>query len=95
MSRLVPHEIPGEPDEENPEWADDDFRWAARSQDFGGDILKVTAFLSRRSEILRAAESLGIPRDTFLAFDPNKPGFEERVAAAFGAFPKAAGLAAE
>jgi hypothetical protein len=72
------------------EWA-----WSVRTEDFGGDTFQVVEFLTRRAEILRAAESLGIPREVFLPFAPTKPGFEERIAAAFGPFPKAAGLAAE
>lgn len=73
----------------------EDFLWFVRTQDFGGDIGRVHDFLIRRAEILRAAESLGIPREVFLPFQPTKPGFEDRVAAAFAPFPKAAGLAAE
>lgn len=85
----------GTPDDENPEWTEETFRWAVKNTDFGGDIHAVHAFLDRRSEIVRAAETLGIPKDTFLPFAPTKPGFEDRVAAAFGPFPKSAGLAAE
>lgn len=85
----------GVPDDENPEWTDEMFTWAVRAQDFGGDSHAVHDFLIRRREILGAAAALGIPKDTFLAFAPTKPGFEGRIAAAFGPFPKAAGLAAE
>lgn len=73
----------------------EDFRWFVKNSDFDGDMTKVHDFLIRRAEILRAADSLGIPREVFLPFAPTKPGFEERIAAAFGPFPKAAGLAAE
>jgi hypothetical protein len=73
----------------------DDFRWFVSNADFDGDMTRVHDFLIRRAEILRAAETLGIPREVFLPFAPTKPGFEERIAAAFGPFPKAAGLAAE
>jgi hypothetical protein len=72
------------------EWA-----WFVSNADFDGDMTRVHDFLIRRAEILRAAETLGIPREVFLPFAPTKPGFEERIAAAFGPFPKAAGLAAE
>lgn len=85
----------GVPDDENPEWTDETFRWAVKTQDFGGDISRVHEFLIRRAEILRAADSLGIPRAIFLPFAPTTPGFEDRIASAFGPFPKAAGLAAE
>lgn len=70
-----------------------DLAWFVKNADFGGDLHAVHAFLNRRSEILRAAEALGIPKDTFLPFGPTKPGFEDRVAAAFGPFPKTARLA--
>lgn len=95
MARLKQHDFPGVPDKENPEWTEEDFMWAASAVDFDGDIVQVAEFLIRRLEILRAAEALGIPKNTFLPFAPTKPGFEDRVAAAFGPFPKAAGLAAE
>ncbi len=94
MNKLKPEPEYGTPDDENPEWTDEDFTWAVRSKDFANHTESL-AFLIRRLEILRAAEALGIPKDTFLPFAPTKPGFEERVTAAFGPFPKAAGLAAE
>lgn len=84
----------GVPDEDTPEWTDEDFLWAVRAMDFGGHAASL-AFLMRRQDILRAAASLGIPKETFLPFAPTKPGFEQRITAAFGPFPKAAGLAAE
>lgn len=95
MNNVVDDEEFGIPDDENPEWTEETFRWSVKVVDFGGDITKVHEFLIRRSQILRAAEALGIPRDVFLPFEPAKPGFEERLAASFGPFPKAAGLAAE
>ncbi|MBF9034292.1 hypothetical protein HKCCE2091_08580 [Rhodobacterales bacterium HKCCE2091] len=66
------------PDEENPEWTDEDFRWSVFGGDFEGSPFKVAEFLKRREEFLRSAEAIGIPRETFLPFQPNKPGFEER-----------------
>lgn len=71
----------GAPDDENPEWTDDDFEWAVESQDFS-DIFAVTEFLARRAEILQAGESAGMDRAFFWQFQPTKPGFEDRVAAA-------------
>lgn len=84
----------GIPDDDTPEWSDEDFLWPVRAVDFGGHAASLS-FLIRRQEIRRAAALLGIPKETFLPFAPTKPGFEERITAAFGAFPIAAGLAAE
>lgn len=94
MNRLVPNDPPGVPDDESPEWTDDDFLWSVAFSDFG-DHGAVIAFLTHREEILRAAEAVGIPRAAFLPYAPTKPGFDGRVAAAFGPFAKAIGLAAE
>jgi hypothetical protein len=95
MNDVVDDEEYGVPDDENPEWTEETFRWSVKAADFGGNIRKVHDFLIRRTEILRAADALGIPREVFLPFEPTKPGFEERLSASFGLFPKAAGLAAE
>ena len=76
------------------ELSDTEWLWAVRDEDFGG-VLGAMTFLTHREEILRAAEAVGIPRATFLPYQPNKPGFEARVAAAYGPFAKAIGLAAE
>lgn len=84
----------GEPDDENPEWTEEDALWAVSAKDFA-DFTASYAFLRHREEILRAAEAVGIPRAAFLPFAPTKPGFEARVAVAFGPFAKAIGLAAE
>lgn len=82
------------PDEDTPEWTSEDSRWSVAAQDFGGDILAVTAFLKSREAFLRAAEEAGIPRATFLPFEPNRPGFEDR-AKALMKLPAAVGWAAE
>ena len=84
----------GTPDEESPEWTEEQFLWSVSAGDFGGDIQAVTDFLTSRETILRAAEAIGIPRETFLPFEPNKPGFEER-AKVLMKLPKAVGWAAE
>ena len=84
MNKLIPHDEPGVPDDENPEWTDEDFRWAVRDQDFGGTFQAVHDFLIRRSEILRAGASIGLDKEYFWQFAPTKPGFEDRVAAALG-----------
>ena len=94
MSKLVPNDPPGVPDGESPEWTDEDFLWSVANSDFA-DHGAVMAFLTHREDILRAADAAGIPRTAFLPYAPNKPGFEARVAAGFGPFAKAIGLAAE
>ena len=94
MNKFVPNDPPGVADSESPEWSEDDFAWSVNNADFGG-FAGAMAFLTHREEILRAADAIGIPRSAFLPFAPNKPGFEARVAAAYGPFAKAIGLAAE
>lgn len=76
------------------ELSDEEWRWAVRDEDFGG-IAGSLVFLTRRAEILRAADIAGIPRTAFLHLFPSKPGFEDRVADAFGAVMKTAKHAAE
>lgn len=73
-----PEDEYGTPDDENPEWTEEDFRWSVRAQDFGGDILEVHAFLARREGFLRTAEAAGLTRAAFLRFNPKTPGFFER-----------------
>ena len=94
MSKLIPNDPPGVPDDESPEWTNADFLWSVNGADFGGHIGAI-AFLDQREAILTAGMAAGIPREAFLKFAPNKPGFEARVAAAFGPLAKAVGLAAE
>ena len=72
---------PETPDVDTPDWTDANFRWAVHARDFDGNVFAVTAFLKSRAEFLAKAEAAGIPRDTFLPFDPNRPGFEERAKA--------------
>ena len=74
----------GETDEESPEWTEADFLWAVDEQDFP-DHAASHAFLLRREVFLRAAASVGLSREGFLPFLPNKPGFVER---AIGALDK-------
>lgn len=85
-------QTPGLPDD-SPEWTDEMQLWSVCAGDFES-LEEVHAFLRRRSAFLRAAEAAGIPRETFLPFDPSKPGFEER-AKALIALPKAVGWTAE
>jgi hypothetical protein len=94
MNRPAPDEEFGVPDEENPEWTEDTFRWSVRAVEFK-DITEVHSFLKRRSALLRTAAAHGIDREWFLPFEPNKPGFEDRVARAFEAVLKATRHAAE
>ncbi len=68
----------GEPDAENPELTEETAAWAVAAQDFDGDIHAVSQFLQDREALLASAEAVGIPRDAFLPFEPNKPGFAER-----------------
>lgn len=84
----------GAADDESPELTEDMMRWAVSAADFGGDFIATSAFLSARETLLRQAEAIGIPRETFLPFDPNKPGFEDR-AKVLMKLPKALGWAAE
>ena len=73
----------------------EEWLWSIRTQDFGGDTFAVRDFALRREEIVRAAEAAGIPRAAFLHLAPNKPGFEGRVAEAFGAVVRTVKHAAE
>jgi hypothetical protein len=71
------------------ELTEEDDLCAASAQDFDG-FDGVVAFLNRRTDILRAAEALGMPEETFLGLDPSKPGFEGRVVEALRAVLKVA-----
>ena len=73
---------------------DEEYRWGVRDIDFGGNIGAVE-FLTRRTAILREAEAQGFDRTLFLAFEPNKPGFEARALAAIAAFKNSGLRAAE
>ncbi|MEM6728352.1 MAG: hypothetical protein AAF618_07620 [Pseudomonadota bacterium] len=84
----------GTPDAENLEWSDEAQKWSVALEDFGGDLDAAAAFISARDKLLEAAEAAGIPKDTFLPFEPSKPGFEER-AKALKNLPAALGWAAE
>jgi hypothetical protein len=68
--------------------------WAVQNNDFP-DHDAVIEFLERREEVLKAAERVGMERDVFLPFEPSKPGFEDRVAVAFGAILQTVRHAAE
>ena len=67
----------GEPDDESPEWTDEDTRWAVRAWDFPNHAA-AHAFLVRREGFFDIAEAAGISREAFMALEPSKPGFEER-----------------
>jgi hypothetical protein len=67
----------GTPDEENPEWTHEDMLWAVWAPDFGGHDAS-SAFLLEREKFLDGQKLAGIPRETFLSLEPNKPGFIER-----------------
>lgn len=72
----------------------EDFVWAVETSDFP-DHHAAMSFLMRRDEIFHAAEAAGFEREIFLPLAPNKPGFEDRVAEAFGAVMKTLRHAAE
>ena len=94
MNKVAPDEEFGVPDDENPEWTEDTFRWSVRAADFA-DMAEVHEFLKSRRDLLKVAKANGIGNEWFLPFDPNKPGFEGRVAKAFEAVLKATRHAAE
>lgn len=74
--------------------SDEDMAWFVRTQDFPS-WEAAHGFIEQREAFLEAAEAAGVPRETFLPFQPGKPGFEERARKAFLALPKAVGWAAE
>ena len=84
----------GTADEENPELTEEDFLWMVDVRAFPSDRA-AHDFNVARWEFLKAAEAAGIPRETFLPFEPNKPGFMDRAREAFTAFPRKMGWAAE
>lgn len=65
-------------EDDAPELTEDMAKWMVAVKDFGGDHAELHAFLDTREDFLKRAEAEGIPRETFLPFDPNKPGFEDR-----------------
>lgn len=65
-------------EDDAPEMTEERAKWVVAAKDFGGDSIATHDFIWRREEILRKAEAAGIPREVFLHFEPNKPGFEER-----------------
>lgn len=83
-----------QPDDLSPEWTAYEAEWSILGADFPNPIL-AAQFLSRRKEIFRSAEKAGIPREMLSLFEPNKPGFEDRVSKALSEFARGAGLAAE
>jgi hypothetical protein len=52
--------------------------WMVSLHEFGWDQAAAREFMKSREKILKKARAAGIPRDVFLPFHPNKPGFEER-----------------
>ncbi len=94
MTKPVNDEEDGIPDDESPEWTDEDTLWSVKGADFGG-FMAAMKFLQSRAAFLKAAEAAGIERAAFLPFDPSKPGFEERARKAFETFLNATRHAAE
>ncbi len=83
MTAIKPDDEFGVPDEESPELTEEFFLWAVRAQDFDGDFLKSHAFLMKRTAFFETAKVIGFEKEVFLPFQPNKPGFFERVNTAF------------
>ena len=81
-------------EDDAPELTDEMAQWLVAVADFDGDNEAVTNFLISREDFLRKAEAAGVPREAFLPFDPNTPGFEERAKVLMN-LPKALGWAAE
>jgi hypothetical protein len=52
-------------------------------------------FLARRKRIFAEARAQGFPKEMLAGFHPDKPGFEDRVGAAFARLASVAGTAAE
>lgn len=73
----LPDDEYGTPDEENPEWTDEDFLWAVWAKDFGSYEASV-AFLIERQKFLNSVKAAGLPREAFLSLKPTKLGFVER-----------------
>ncbi|MEO0914534.1 MAG: hypothetical protein AAFY59_16375 [Pseudomonadota bacterium] len=71
-----------------------DFLWATDVGDFPSPSA-MRQFLRTRRTFLAAAERAGIPKEAFLPFAPNKPGFEARVKKALGDFLADPTIAAE
>jgi hypothetical protein len=94
MNTPHPDSAFGVPDDDSPEWREDDFLWAVRGADFP-DIAAVTDFLRAREAFLRQAEALGLARSALLPFEPTKPGFIERATAALAAIAEHGKHAAE
>ena len=85
MNATEPDDEYGVPDEESPELTEDFFLWAVRAQDFEGDFMKSHAFLMKRTTFFDTAKAIGFEKEAFLPFQPNKPGFFDRVTTAFEA----------
>ena len=94
MTKIASEPEFGEPDDESPEWTDEDSRWAVRARNFPNHAA-AHAFLVRREGFFDTAEAAGISREAFMALEPSKPGFEERAAEALGKLLKFTKHAAE
>ena len=84
----------GTPDALNPEWDSYASRWAVDVADFGSP-LEAAEFLARRKRIFLEAQTLGLDKELLTPFEPDQPGFEARVKAAFEKMASVAGMAAE
>ena len=72
----------------------DERLWVVRNSDFES-FEAAMAFIDSRKDFLDVAESMGLARGIFAAFQPSKPGFVERAVAAMESVLKKIRHAAE
>jgi hypothetical protein len=82
------------PNELSPEWTEYESAWAVDVVDFGSP-LAAAKFLISRKKFFRAAQESGVSKEMLTPFEPNKPGFEDRVLRAFETIKAATKQAAE
>lgn len=61
--------------------------WDAKLEDFA-DVDALAVFLKRRESFLNALDAAGLQHQYLVSFEPNKPGFNERVIKAFDSLEK-------
>ena len=83
-------------DDLSPEWTAYEARWAVRVSDFESP-LEASRFVVKRKAIFRTAQGFGIDPNMLSAFEPDRPGFEDRLGDALEKLAEVAhnGLAAE
>ena len=78
----LPDPQTSEPSDLSPEWTEYEEAWAVEVADFPS-LLEASKFLVRRKQFFRAAHKSGVSKEMLTPFEPNKPGFEQRVFQAF------------